>query len=146
MLLRDGYEQKYAKVYTTLNRLSKKYAITSDRHIFDLISQLNSADKTELRRVISEEQNNAFDIDLLNPVLQASKNHPLSIVLAGANHCHAVENFLLTESGFEKDIASSIPFPNPTLDDLATGKWLEKIPDNFMNEKMKQFITIPTNR
>ena len=140
------HEQKYTKAYVTLDRLLKKYAITSDRHLFNLIVQLNPSEKIELFLATSEEQNNALDTNLLNIVLQQSKNHPLSIVLAGANHCHAVENFLTQFTEFKKDIASSTPFANPTLDDLATGKWLENVPHHFMNKKIEQFIADDTNK
>lgn len=138
-------KQKYEKCYETLSELCKAYGIENELHLINLIAQLDSVQKSELFNAVTEENSFSVDMNLLQKALMASEQHPLSIIHGGCYHGHNTEQRIMSDfSGFEKDLVSSMVLPDLKLelDSLATFEYPKHVPDNFMNDHMKQFVTI----
>jgi len=130
-----------------ISRLLKSYSANDKTHFIYLIEKLTNAEKNEFAMKLLEEQCFSVDINLLNDIIKKSQVNPLCVVLAGAYHSNNIEKRLLSQfSGFKKDVVCSMTQPGLKLDDLFNLKWPTLVPNNFINEKLMQFITIGTTK
>ncbi len=133
----------YNKCNEIISNFLNKYAIKNTQHLLELIKRLNEKDIENFFCSLASEQCFAVDIHLFNNILQTFQKTNLSIILAGAYHSNAIEKFLLSNvQNIQKDQSSSMTLPDLKVEDIFAIQFPRNVPDNFMNENMKNFINI----
>lgn len=135
-------KQKYEDCHKKISTLLKTYNVDDKRHLINLITRLDNIEKKQLFIALLEENCFAVDMNLLEKTLTLSEKHPLSIINAGSYHSHNIEQRILSHfPGFKKDVSSSMSLPDLKLDSLCTIQYPTHVPNHFMNNNTKSFIS-----